>query len=81
MNATDRRILNKLKKYEGKTVEDFMYSDLVEFIGIDVLRIDGKEPGYGEEYDDSKDGSIIRFINVRNVMGYIFADITTEESA
>lgn len=76
--ATDRKILAKLKQYEGQTVGDFMYSDLVEFIGVDTIKINGQPVKYGEEYDDSNEGLVIRYINVYNVMGYIFADITTE---
>lgn len=77
--ATDKKVLNMLKQYEGQTIEDFMYSDLVDLIGLDIIKIDGQEIKYGEEYDDSKDGAVIRYVEVRNVNGYIIADIATED--
>ena len=76
ITTADRRILNKLKTYEGQTVGAFMYSDLVEFIGVDIVKINGQGVGYGEEYN-ADESAIIDYIQVRNVSGYIIADITT----
>ena len=78
-NATDKKILNKLKQYEGQTVEDLLYSDLAEIIGLDVIKINGQVIGQGDDYDDTINGLVIRYIQVRNVNGYIIADIATED--
>ena len=78
-NATDKKILNKLKQYEGQTVEDLLYSDLAEIIGLDVIKINSQVIGQGDDYDDTINGLVIRYIQVRNVNGYIIADIATED--
>lgn len=76
--TTDRKILNLLKNYEGQTVGDLLDSDLAEIIGLDVINVDGHEIGWGEDYDDSIEGLVIRYVQIRNVMGYIIVDIATE---
>ena len=70
-------LLRQIKKYEGKTVEDFFYSDIVEWVGIDVYKVNGHEIGCGEDY--VPDHRTIHHIEIRNVMGYMIADVTTEE--
>lgn len=74
---TNKRLLEEIKKYEGKSVEDFLGSDLAEFIGIDIWKVNGHEIGWGEDY--TPDYRAIKCINIRNVMGYMIADLTTEE--
>lgn len=76
--TSNKSLINQLKKYEGKTVEDFLDSDIAEFIGIDIWKVNGHEIGWGEEY--SPDYRTIKYINIRNVMGYMIADLTTEEA-
>lgn len=78
-NATDKKILGMLKQYEGQTVGDLLDSDLAEIIGLDVIKIDGQPIGWGDDYDASIEGLVIRYIQVRNVNGYIIADIATED--
>lgn len=76
---TNKRLLEEIKKYEGKSVEDFLGSDLAEFIGIDIWQVNSHEIGWGEDY--TPDYRTIKYINIRNVMGYMIADLTTEEVA
>lgn len=71
----DRKIRNLIRKYEGQTVGDFLYSDISEF--VDVFKINGQAIPYAEDYDVDE-GAVIDYINVYNVEGYIFADIATE---
>lgn len=78
-NATDKKILEMLKQYEGQTVGDLLDSDLAEIIGLDVIKIDGHAIGWGDDYDASIEGLVIRYIQVHNVNGYIIADIATED--
>ena len=76
--TTEKKILKELRKYEGQTVGDFLYSDLAEMIGIDTFKVNGVPLGCGEDYDPKHEGKTIRTIYVYNVMGHMFADITTE---
>lgn len=78
-SATDKKLLNMLKQYEGQTVGDLLDSDLAEIIGLDIVSINGQAIGRGDDYDPSIEGLIIRYVQVRNVMGYIITDITTED--
>lgn len=78
-SATDKKILNMLKQYEGQTVGDLLDSDLAEIIGLDIVSINGQAIGRGDDYDSTIEGLIIRYVQVRNVMGYIITDITTED--
>lgn len=70
-------IIRQVKKYEGRTVEDFLDSDIAEYIGIDIWKVNGQEIGWGDDY--TPDHRTIKYINIRNVMGYMIADLTTEE--
>lgn len=72
----ENKLVRELKKFEGRSVEDFLYSDLCEMLDIDIYKVNGKEIGCGEEYQP--DHRAIRFIEIRNVIGYMILDITTE---
>ena len=74
---TEKKLLKIIKTYEGRAVEDFLESDISELIGIDIWKIDGQAPEYGEE--NEPDYRTIKYIQIRNVMGYIIADIATVE--
>lgn len=74
----EKIILKKLREYEGQTVGDFMYSDFVDMF-VDIIEINGHGIPHAEDYDSVDEGAIIDYINVRNVMGYIIADIATQE--
>lgn len=72
-NMNDKKLLKEVRKYEGRSVEDFLYSDIGEFIGLDIINVNGKQIGCGEEYEP--DYRTIKYIQIRNVMGYIITDI------
>ena len=74
--TTTKTIRNEIRKFEGKTVGDFLYSDLCD-VFIDVNKINGVAIPYGEDYDVDE-YAIIDYIEVYNVEGYMFANIVTE---
>jgi hypothetical protein len=66
--------------YAGRTVADFMDSDVAELIGIDTWWIDGQEwTAFGEDYYD--DCRIIASIRIRTAAGYTIAHIQTTEAS
>lgn len=73
--TTTKTIRNEIRKFEGKTVGDFLYSDLCN-VFIDVNKINGVAIPYGEDYDVDEH-AIIDYIEVYNVEGYMFANIVT----
>lgn len=78
-NATDKKVLNMIRQYEGQTVGDLLDSDLADLIGLDIIRINGDPIGWGDDYDPSIEGLVIRYVQVRNVLGYMHCDIITED--
>ena len=72
-------VTSKLRMYEGRTVDDFLFSDLCEIFSIDIYKVNGKEIGWGEDYEP--DYRRIESIEIRNVMGYTILDIATEVTA
>ena len=69
-------LLKQVRKYEGRTVKDFLGSEIAKDLGIAIFKVNGKALEWG---DNETDSLTIDYINIRNVMGYMFADLTTEE--
>ena len=75
---TEKQLQRMAAAYAGRTVADFMDSDVAELIGIDTWWIDGQEwTAFGEDYYD--DYRTIAGIEIRTAAGYTTAKITTTE--